>query len=235
MQLPMVGEIPLYTGDDAQMAADMLRLSRPGAAEMVTGGLSSPGKMPCYAWGIPATRCKLGTILGQREGNVCHESICYAKKRNFKRKTVQKKYEARYESLFNIDWTPGLASLIHRHAKQYFRLFDSGDLQSETMLLNIIRIAKAVREVLIWMPTRETQIVLNVRKRIAELKIDWPENLIDRFSATRVDGPRPKGHKYTSSVVTGQENASCEAQLNGNKCGDCRDCWTAEHVTYPAH
>jgi hypothetical protein len=100
---PEEREVPLYTGDDAQMAADMLRLSRPGAAEAVTGGLSAPGKMPCLSWGISATSCRLGAILGQKEGNVCHEDVCYAKQRNYLRQNVQDKLEERYAGLFNID------------------------------------------------------------------------------------------------------------------------------------
>jgi Gene product 88 len=217
------------------MAADMLRLSRPGAAEAVTGGLSTPGKMPCYAIGLSASRCRMGSILGQKEGNVCHEDVCYAKGGNYARTKVQDKMELRYQGLFNIDWTPALASLIHRKAEQYFRLFDSGDLQSVNHLKNIARVAEAVPQVIIWMPTREIDIL---RKVLDEMGA-FPSNLIPRVSATRVDGKAPKGWRYTSSVVSDPEEASCISQKQGGKCDgaidNCRACWLADHVTYQLH
>lgn len=236
LSLPLAGEereVPLYTGDDRQMREDMLACSRKGVAELITGGLSRPGKMPCYAWGISATRCRMGSILGQKEGNVCHPDVCYAKKRNYTRDSVQAKLEERYQGLFHPLWTPALASLIHRHCEKYFRLFDSGDLQGANMLKNVVRIARAVPDVIIWMPTRETATLRSVLREIGE----FPTNFVPRVSSPQVNGKPLKGFAYTSNVVTA--GASCIAQLQGNKCdgelGKCRACWEDEHVSYPLH
>lgn len=217
------------------MREDMLACSRKGVAEALTGGLSRPGKMPCYAWGISATRCRMGSVLGQKEGNVCHPDVCYAKKRNYARETVQAKLEERYQLLFDERnlWTPAMASLIHRHCEKYFRLFDSGDVQGVNHLKNIVRIARAVPEVLIWMPTRETDVLRQVLREMGA----FPTNFIPRVSSPQVDGKPMKGFRYTSNVVTGA--ASCIAQKQQNKCdgeaGSCRACWEDDHVSYPLH
>src|SRR6516225_1349830 len=73
VSLPLVGGIPLYRGD---LEADLKVVARHHLAEHVTGGLSWPSKMPCPAWGIPATRCRSGSVLAGQEGTTC--SACYA-------------------------------------------------------------------------------------------------------------------------------------------------------------
>src|SRR3954467_9613546 len=103
----------------------------------------------------------------------------------------------RKEGLYHELWTPALASLIWRHCDRYFRLFDSGDLQSVNHLLNINRVALAVPHVLIWMPTRETEMLRKALQRLGA----FAPTLIPRVSATRVDGPAPPGWRYTSRVV----------------------------------
>jgi hypothetical protein len=40
-------------------------------AEKIVGGFSYPSTMPCLAWGIPARRCRIGSVLAQKEGTVC--------------------------------------------------------------------------------------------------------------------------------------------------------------------
>lgn len=49
---------------------------------------------------------------GQVEGSVCHPSVCYAKKRNYARGTVQDKLEGRYEGLFHPLWTLAMIFLV---------------------------------------------------------------------------------------------------------------------------
>jgi len=44
----------------------------------VIGGLSSPSKMPCYSYSLPAKDCILGSKLAQLPGTTCHG--CYALK-----------------------------------------------------------------------------------------------------------------------------------------------------------
>ena len=49
-----------------------------GQAKKITGGLSSPGKLNCRAFSVPATSCKNGSKLREKEGSIC--SKCYAQK-----------------------------------------------------------------------------------------------------------------------------------------------------------
>jgi len=83
LNLPLVGElqaeepeVPLCTGD---FQADMLLVSRGKLADKITGGLSKPGKMPCYSWGLSAWPCRAGSRLRQQEGTFCLPNVCYAK------------------------------------------------------------------------------------------------------------------------------------------------------------
>ena len=88
--LPLAGEtepdIPLYTGD---IDADAWVLLRGGLAERITGGLSYPSKMDCPAWGISATRCRIGSILARQENTVC--AGCDAMKGTFRATNVADK------------------------------------------------------------------------------------------------------------------------------------------------
>ena len=45
------------------------------------GGFSRPSKMPCPAYSIPASLCKVGGKLRKVEGSVCGK--CYAMKGNY--------------------------------------------------------------------------------------------------------------------------------------------------------
>jgi len=72
-------EVPLYRGN---MEADLRVVTRNRLAETITGGLAYPSKMDCPAWGVPATRCRVGSILAQEPGTVCHD--CYAMKGTFR-------------------------------------------------------------------------------------------------------------------------------------------------------
>jgi hypothetical protein len=146
-----VREITIYTGD---LEADLRIVSRSGLAEKVTGGLSVASKMPCPNWGISATRCQLGSILVKREGSICFD--CYALKGRYRFGKVQDKLEERYQGLFHPFWTPAIIFLIRWHADQYFRFFDSGDLQGENHLRNIVTIAENVPDVKMWLPTSWT-------------------------------------------------------------------------------
>lgn len=68
--LPLVHpepEVPLYTGD---IEADIRTMNRKRAEEL-GGRLSYPSKMDVAAWGIPATRCKIGSVLAQRPNTTC--------------------------------------------------------------------------------------------------------------------------------------------------------------------
>lgn len=217
-------EVPLYTGD---LGNDLELVSRNRSAEKITGGLSITEKMPCPSWGIPATRCRLGALLAKKEGTVCGD--CYALKGRYRFEKVQAKLEERYQGLFDSLWTPAMVHLIRWYCDRYFRFFDSGDIQGENHLRNIVMIAEAVPDVRMWLPTREAETVRKVGT--------FPDNLTVRLSANMIDGKAPDW--TTTSVVSrsGGEGYPCPSRMQGNSCGSCRACWDrdVENVVYTLH
>ena len=123
--------------------------------------------------------------------------------------------------------------LVRYFCNRYFRLFDSGDIQSEHHLRNIITMARHVPDVKIWLPTREAATVRAVQREIGE----FPENLVIRVSAAMIDGKPPRGFATTSTVVSDPENATCPAPQNGGRCGECRKCWNSQeaNIAYQQH
>lgn len=227
ISLPLVGGVPLYRGD---VEADLRVVGRHRLAEEITGGLSFTSKMPCPSWGLSASRCRTGSKLAEEENTTCSE--CYAMKGRYTFDAVQAKLEARYQGLFNPLWTPAMVFLIRWHADGYFRFFDSGDLQDENHLRNIITVAQHTPDVRHWLPTREYEIVRACKNEI-------PENLLVRVSATRIDGQAPTWWPTTSTVVSDTEPGEgvCGAQETGGRCETCRDCWESEvvNVAYRLH
>src|SRR5437588_11561246 len=92
-------EVPLYTKDQVGLEADLRIVSRNRLAEILTGGLSWPGKMDCPAWGISAMRCRVGSLLAHKPGTVCHG--CYAMRGTFRFGSNRQKLERSYEGLMD--------------------------------------------------------------------------------------------------------------------------------------
>lgn len=212
------------------MLTDLQVVARNRLAETITGGLSFPSKMPCPSWGISAARCRIGQVLAQRPGTVCNG--CYAMRGTYGFSSVQQKLEQRYQGLFHPLWTPAMVFLVRYHCDQYFRVFDSGDLQSVSHLKNLITLARNVSDVRMWLPTREYAIVRTCADEI-------PENLTVRVSAHVVDAEPPSWWPTTSTVTSGQEpgDGICPAREQENACGECRACWDREvpNVAYRLH
>ena len=199
-----------------------LPLSYRSAWELV-GGLSKPSKMPCYAWGIPATLCGVGSDLRKIRGSTCEK--CYALKGNYVYANVQNAQWRRYKAMHHPLWVEAMVRLIT--GEHWFRWFDSGDLQSFWHLEQIVKIAELLPKTLFWLPTRE-------QEYIRRLEV-CPDNLVIRVSAAMVDGRPPQGFPLTSTVV--REGASCPAKYQDNRCDACRACWDRDvkNVSYALH
>jgi hypothetical protein len=225
-----VPEVPLYTGDDRQMAEDLRIVGRNKLAEKITGGLSYPSKMDAPAWGIPVEHCQVGALLAKVKGAVCKS--CYAAKGTFRFRGTREKMRRAYEGLLSPLWTPAMVQQINWHASERFRWFMAGDLQGISHLRNIIRVCLETPEVLHWLPTRERETVLACRDEI-------PENLTIRASGTMVDGPPPSWWPVTSSVSTREEGRLCPSSSKGGNCGEhqCTACWdpSVGNVVYTLH
>jgi len=197
------------------------------------GGLGSPSKMPCYSYGISASRCNTGGKLRQVEGSVC--SDCYACKGMYQFRVVKEAHERRYESLFEPHWVENMAFLISRKKMSYFRWHDSGDLQNMQHLINIVEVANATPNCQHWLPTKELSLVSRYRAQFG----DFPVNLIVRVSSPLIDAGPVRSQPFTSTVhlsrpAHGQE---CVAPQQEGKCKDCRACWDrgVANVSYQHH
>ncbi len=198
-------------------------------AKEITGGLSSPSKMPGYAYNLPAWRCITGVKLQAVAGSVC--AGCYAMKGRYRFRNVKEALERRQQSLVHPQWVEAMELLVTHYSKKvpFFRWHDSGDLQGVDHLMNIFEVCNRTPQVQHWMPTREVKILKGIQPEVV------PKNLIIRVSSHMIDQGPVKSWPHTSTVV--QAGKTCPAAEQGNACGSCRQCWdkTVSNVAYPKH
>jgi hypothetical protein len=193
-------------------------------ALVISGGLSAPGKMPGYAYSLPAGSCRLGMVLRHLPRSVC--AHCYALRGRYRFSRVARALRRRLRAISHPRWVEAVAALIARSGETHFRWHDSGDLQSMWHLRKIIAVCPRCPGVRFWLPTREFQTVEAYRRRGGEI----PENLCIRYSAHLVDGPPPLRYGLPVSTVSSSAEAApcgahrCPAAHRGN-CGTCRACW----------
>ena len=207
-------------------------------AELAVGRLSSPSKMPSYAWSISARRCNTGSKLAKVKGSVCYN--CYALKGRYMFNNTQGALERRYDawSSDRAKWVDAMIYLMHnkKHIVDtgHFRFFDSGDIQGSDMLDDINTVAWASPLIRFWLPTKEYKLIKNYDKEIAP-------NLVIRVSAPTVD-KEFSGYTHISTVynkdnIDTAKGVVCPASNQGNQCGSCRACWNnkVSEVSYIAH
>lgn len=197
------------------------------------GGLGSPSKMPCYSYGISASRCNTGGKLQLVEGSVCAD--CYACKGMYQFSVVKEAHERRYQSLFLPHWVENMVFIISRKKMTHFRWHDSGDLQGMQHLINIVEVANATPDCQHWLPTKELSLVNRYRDTFG----DFPDNLVVRVSAPLIDAKPVRGQPFTSTVHLSNEahGQVCPAPSQGGKCESCRACWDkrVSNVSYHHH
>jgi hypothetical protein len=214
-----------------------------GAEYARLGGFSLPAKMPGFAIGILASRCKTGSKLAKVKGSVCHG--CYALKGNYRFTGVQAAQARRLAAINAPTWVSDMTATIklacNELGEHFFRFHDSGDVQNLRHLLSIVQIAKNLPTVSFWLPTKELWI-LKVLKHIAV-----PSNLTVRISAFMTDKSFNVGLPSSSvstrtawvsrSILPRPGAKLCSAYHQSGYCSDCRACWSrgVKEVTYPAH
>lgn len=141
-----------------------------------------------------------------------------------------------------VGWAKAMIQKIREEEHTgFFRWFDSGDLQSLKNLEDIVRIALALPHIKFWLPTKEYKIVLEYLERHAT----FPVNLTVRLSAYMVDKAGPNSLATDLGLTTSEvhsESSSpagyvCPSSKQGNKCLDCRACWSpsVKTVSYRLH
>ncbi len=196
--------------------------------------LSKVSKMPGRSIGRSAWLCDVGQKLRKIQGTTCQD--CYACKGMYNMPNVKAAMERR-EVFFNaLDFVPRMIAVLNTLRKPEFRWFDSGDVGSVPMALNILDVCEATPDKMHWIPSREFEKwgeALEIRNNVL------PKNVTLRMSAHKRDGKPPKAWANTSTVA---EHAApigheCPAPKQGNKCGPCRACWdnTVPNVSYHKH
>ena len=199
-------------------------------AKAITGGLSSPSKMPGYAYNLPTWACVVGTKLRDVKDSTC--SGCYAHERGrYRFKNVKAALNRRLNSLTHPQWVEAMTVLVAHYSRAvpFFRWHDSGDLQGADHLKKIFEVCNATPQVQHWMPTREAKLLTLMDPAVV------PKNLIIRMSSHMIDQAPVKFWPHTSTVV--RAGKTCPAQETNNQCGSCRQCWNKEvnNVAYPLH
>ena len=96
--------------------------------------LGRAGKMPCPTYNTPASLCKTGSKLRKIEGSTCKG--CYAMKHNYLFPNVQAGLLRRFNAFKHPRFVEAMTFMVNRYSTKsgYFRWFDSGDLDSISML-----------------------------------------------------------------------------------------------------
>jgi len=197
-------------------------------ANQIVGGLSTPGKMPCYSINLPAAACITGQILAKVSGTTCHG--CYALKGRYNFKYTKIAMNRRLAALKDQRWVRAMVVLMKD--RKYFRWHDSGDLQSAWHLARILEVCKQTPDTKHWLPTREARFLKLMDPEVV------PKNLkivlSDHMNNQQVP---PSWWPYTSGVSTDHNQVTCPASKQGNKCLDCRKCWdrNTKRVIYGKH
>jgi hypothetical protein len=204
-------------------------------AKETVGSLGKPSKMPCPSYNTPATLCVTGSRLRKIKGSTCNK--CYAMRGNYVRPNVQLGLKKRFDAFKKNNFVDAMSLMINRYAIKsgYFRWFDSGDLNSISMLEKIVMVCHSTPKIKHWLPTREVKIV----KDYLKIYKKFPSNLLVRVSAPMIDGKPLKSFKWTSTVHHKKNHIGhdCPARFQENKCMDCRACWDrkVKNVSYHKH
>lgn len=225
-------------------------------AESRVGTIGFPSKMPGTSFGIPARHCGVGSKLHEVADSVC--SDCYALKGRYVFESVVKSQDARFERLGDPEWRESMTFLLRRyhglldaavHSEitdpGWHRWHDSGDIQSESHLDDIVAVCVATPEIKHWLPTKEIGLLarwLKARHGVAleQMNDVLPPNLCIRVSGSMIDGPATSRAPNTSTVHRDSAPARgerCTAPDTEGKCGPCRKCWDKTHrnTSYHVH
>ncbi len=210
------------------------------------GGLSNPSKMPGFAWGISARHCITGSKLRVLAGSTCN--ICYALKGNYLFPRVTAAQAARLGAISTTDWIDNMVTLLHAperylctlakkkqpsHSRpsEWFRWFDSGDLQNPAHWDKIQQVIARTPHIHHWLPTREPWMRSTVPEPHSNLVVRWSPPMIDGIARAYTSSMVYSGDKPPSTIY------QCPAPRQQGECRDCRACWNPKVsiVGYKVH
>ena len=215
-----------------------------GSATEVTGGLSTPTKMPGAAFALSILVCHAGAILRKVVGSTCFK--CYATRGNYARATVKNAMKRRLLKLrkaikhaaYRALYIEAFVELLR--GEDEMRWHDSGDIISVEHLKIIAEIARQTPWCDHWLPTKELGRVTEWLDR-GHVR---PDNLCIRVSGYMIgEIPKdlPKGINSASVHKDRDRNRKndCGAVRLHTTCdgAKCRKCWdqNVKNVSYGMH
>lgn len=224
----------------------MARFTVPGTTVSL---LSSPSKMPCKSWSMPAVRSCPSAFFGK--GAICGESKakedlnCYASKRAYTWPAVVRALEARFawavkasmDAITGDEFVSLMTAAVGAEGKRQvkrgdlpvFRVHDSGDLFSPAYVMLWVRIATNLPHIGFWFPTRQWR-SKNLHMMAALTTLAALPNVSVRPSALHFEDAAPVIPGLSAGTTASVEGFNCPASQQGNACRDCRQCWTKDTV-----
>jgi len=186
------------------------------------------------SWSLPAG----DSCPGAKDAEVCKS--CYAKKGMYRFPVVKNVREYNKEDYKKSDWVERMTKAVNKF--DYFRWFDSGDLESKELATKIFSVIHNTPNVKHWLPTRSDKI-RSMRSAIGLLEA--LPNVAVRRSADNVGLTKPERLNVNSYVITPEDipNAQllnitiCPVGSNAaqKSCGTCTACYTDTPVAYVLH
>jgi hypothetical protein len=218
--------------------------------------LSSPSKMPCLSWSLPAVVTCFGSIAP--DGQLVPAcSKCYAAQGRYLLEAVRDVREHNLEDWQRPGWADAMVAALDadrmrsfrahiRRApaasfRHFFRWFDSGDIYRVELARQILDVCRRTPETRHWIPTRARKDP-QIATVLAEL--ERLPNVVVRHSSDGVQGEVLDGFANTSTIVPdasqfapGRGRIVCGSAGRDGQCGPCRACWSPliATVAYPAH
>jgi len=194
--------------------------------------LSNTSKLGVKSISLDAKKCKTGSKLAKKSGTVCNG--CYALKGCYVFPVVKDAMARRLEFFNSPNFIPIMVWLLQSQKKNFFRWFDSGDVQDVFMALNILEVCRLTPNIKHWIPSKEYKIWRQVLK-IQKL----PDNVCLRISSPNIDQKPLEGFNNTSTVHENKKafGLECIAYKQEGKCLECKACYNpkVKNVSYPKH
>ena len=194
--------------------------------------LSNTSKLGVKSISLNAKLCSTGSKLAKIKGSVCNG--CYALKGCYQFPVVKDAMQRRFDFFNHKDFIKIMVWLLQSQKKNYFRWFDSGDIQNIFMALNIIEVCKQTPNIKHWIPTKE----LKMWKQALKIE-SLPKNVVLRASAPMIDQKPVKGFDNTSTVHNKEKafGLECIAYKQDGKCLTCKACYNpkVKNISYPLH
>lgn len=204
--------------------------------------LSSTSKMPCKSLSLPIEETCVGRyeLSSKTLKEICEE--CYAGKGAYNWPNSVNLKTHNLAETKKHDFVPDMINLLYK--MDYFRWFDSGDVENEIMLEKLYQVCLETPHTKHWVPTKSRdlfdQYLWETLEALPNVKV--------RFSSPSKNGKYDNIHGSTAISDKSQLDGNlflCKAKSvgfkkngkpNPKKCHNCRACWhNTRPIAYEVH